>query len=390
MKKLIVLITCLFLVGSFDANAQFGYIKKKAKKAASYTVKKAKKVGSKTKKLGKKVVKKTKKAGSVTKKYGKKAAGKAQKYGIKGANGVRKYGGKGVRKVGKGFKKAGNVGVKGAKKVGRGVKRTGKYAAQGATNMVNSRVGKAIVKTASAPAKSVYNATKVVRGKAGVGSIYTPYVDAIGATGKAVPAVIKGITAPQRVLYQKAQNFAHKYGGRSGGFVFDISTFVLEYSPQLATALAENVSAVANGKNPIQVIGAPLAAALRAANTSHYNNSKPIPEDVKNALRGFFPESTLESARYTIGSVEITLPNAINKVAKYGEAHAVTVGNIIVFSKDPGSFSDTPLWWAHEMAHVDQYSKLGMEKFAYKYMKDLGKSIERQAERTAEDIVEGQ
>jgi len=390
MKKLIVLITCLFLVGSFDANAQLGFIKKTAKKAGSYTVKKAKKAGSATKKIGKKAVGKAKKAGRVTKKYGKKAVGKVQKVGIKGANGVRKYGGKGIRKAGGAAKTVGSYGLKGVKKVGKGAKRTGKYAAQGATNMVNSRVGKAIVKTASAPAKSVYNATKVIRGKAGVGSIYTPYIDAIGATGKAVPSVLKGITKPQRALYQTAKSYVKKYGGKHGAFVFDISTFVLEYSPQLATALAENVSAVANGKNPIQVIGAPLAAALRAANTSHYNNSKPIPEDVKNALRGFFPESTLESARYTIGSVEITLPNAINKVAKYGEAHAVTVGNIIVFSKDPGSFSDTPLWWAHEMAHVDQYSKLGMEKFAYKYMKDLGKSIERQANNTAQEIVNAQ
>ena len=327
---------------------------------------------------------------------------------MKGANAVRKYGGKGIRKVGgvakatgkygvKGVRKAGSAavtagsyGVRGVKAVGRGAKRTGKYAAQGATNMVNSRVGKAIVKTATAPVKSAYNATKVVTGQAGLGSLIDPYKDAIGATGKAVPAVINGITMPQRALYQKAKSFAHKYGGSKVGFVFDMSTFVLEYSPHLANALAENVSAVANGKNPAQVIAAPLAAAIRAANMSHYANSRPIPQDVKNALRGFFPEETLETARYTIGSVEITLPNAINKVAKYGEAHAVTVGNIIVFSKDPGSFSDTPLWWSHEMAHVEQYRKLGVEKFAYKYMRDLGKSIEREANSEAQNIVNAQ
>ena len=43
MKKLIVLITCIVLAGSYDANAQLGFIKKAAKKAKNYTVKKAKK-----------------------------------------------------------------------------------------------------------------------------------------------------------------------------------------------------------------------------------------------------------------------------------------------------------------------------------------------------------
>ena len=390
MKKLIVLITCLVLAGSYDANAQFGFIKKAAKKAKNVTVKGAKKVGSKTKKLGKKAFNKTTKVGM-------KGANAVRKYGGKGikkagsaAKRVGHYGGKGVRKAGSAVVTVGSYGVKGVKAVGRGAKRTGKYAAQGATNVVNSRVGKAIVKTASAPAKSVYNATKVVRGKAGVGSIIDPYKDAIGAAGNAVPAVINTMTMPQRALYQKAKSYAHKYGGSKVGFVFDMSTFVLEYSPHLANALAENVNAVANGRNPIQVIGAPLAAAIRAANMSHYPNSRPIPEDVKDALRDFFPESTLESARYAIGSVEITLPNAINKIAKYGEAHAVTVGNIIVFSVDPGSFSDTPTWWAHEMVHVDQYRKLGVEKFAFNYMKDLGKSIEREAHTEAHNIVNAQ
>jgi len=169
MKNLIVLCTCFCLVGIFNANAQFGFVKKVAKSAKKHTVNTAKKVGSATKSVGKSV--------------------------LNGASTVGQYGATGVRT-------AGSYGVRGAKSVGRGVKKVGKGSARGAQNMINSSVGKAIVRTASAPGKSVYNATKVVRGKANVLTIYKPYMEAVVGN---VKVAAKTATKPQRTVYRKVK-----------------------------------------------------------------------------------------------------------------------------------------------------------------------------------------
>ena len=62
MKNAIVLITCLSLLANFNANAQWRYLKKAAKKVASTTKKY-------TTKGGEIVWEAAKKVGSITKKY---------------------------------------------------------------------------------------------------------------------------------------------------------------------------------------------------------------------------------------------------------------------------------------------------------------------------------
>jgi hypothetical protein len=187
MKKLIVVITCLVLIGSFNANAQLGLIKKAAKKAKKHTVKTVKKVGSATKTVGKTALNGTRKVGQ---------------YGASGVRTAGSYGLHGARSFGKGATKAGKYGATGVRTVGRGVKTVGKGSVRGASNMVNSSVGKAIVRTVSAPGKSVYNATEVVRGKAGVGSIYKPYMEAVVGN---VKVAAKTVTTPHRVVYRRVK-----------------------------------------------------------------------------------------------------------------------------------------------------------------------------------------
>ncbi|MFK7770707.1 MAG: hypothetical protein AB8F94_01155 [Saprospiraceae bacterium] len=92
MKNAIVLITCLFLLGNFNTNAQWGSIKKAAKKVGSTTKKYAKKGGKKT-------WNGAKKAGSTTKKYASKG-GKKVWSGAKTAGRVtKKYATKGGKLV---------------------------------------------------------------------------------------------------------------------------------------------------------------------------------------------------------------------------------------------------------------------------------------------------
>jgi hypothetical protein len=49
-----------------------------------------------------------------------------------------------------------------------------------------------------------------------------------------------------------------------------------------------------------------------------------------------------------------------------GVVQAVTVGDVIFF-RDPRRAEDA-LLWAHELTHVEQYRRLGVEAFATRYL----------------------
>jgi hypothetical protein len=170
---------------------------------------------------------------------------------------------------------------------------------------------------------------------------------------------------------------------------YKIGTFTNRYYSDLANAGAQNINGILQGQNPFQLFAAPLAAAIRAAKERYSSSSMPLPDDVKNALRNYFSQSTLDRARYAIGNVEITLPNFIGKGAKFmgNDGYAVTVDNIIVFNTNPGSYYSNANWWAHEITHVQQYGQLGIETFSFNYARDFGRSIESEAVNNANRIT---
>jgi hypothetical protein len=226
-------------------------------------------------------------------------------------------------------------------------------------------------------------------GNGNASDIYKPYQQAAASAGSSLPQVSGMINEPQRFLTQKAQEFASSVGGQPGEFIFDVGTFSQRYSNELANAGAYNISGILQGQNPFQLTAAPLSAAIRAARERHYSNSSPLPNDVKNALSGYFSASILNRARYSIGKVEITLPNFIGKGARFmgGDAYAVTVDDIIVFNTNPGSYANNSNWWAHEITHVQQYERLGIETFAFNYLRDAGNSLESEAVNNANRIT---
>lgn len=112
---------------------------------------------------------------------------------------------------------------------------------------------------------------------------------------------------------------------------------------------------------------------------------RPIPADIKRRLRGFFPDGLLNRVRYRIGQGnDLGLPASS---FRFGDAVAITLGDIIVFRHGSGP-RDVKLW-AHELAHVEQYDRWGIAKFARKYARDHG-AIERDAERRADKFVSWQ
>ncbi|MES2478488.1 MAG: hypothetical protein V4561_05350 [Bacteroidota bacterium] len=256
------------------------------------------------------------------------------------------------------------------------------------TDAVGSVVNTGI-KVTTAPYQALANTGQVIIGNAKPADIYKPYQEVVTTAGSTLPGVVEVLNEPQKYLTQKAQEYATSIGGNTGAFIFDIGTFTNRYYSELANAGAQNINGILQGQNPFQLTAAPLAAAIRAAKERYSSSARPLPDDVKNALRNYFSQTTLDNARYAIGKVEITLPNFIGQGAKFmgNDGYAVTVDNIIVFNSDPGSYSSNANWWAHEITHVQQYEQLGIETFSFNYIRDFGRSLESEAVNNANRIT---
>lgn len=180
----------------------------------------------------------------------------------------------------------------------------------------------------------------------------------------------------------EARKGIRNVAGQDAIAVFDLATMQTQFSNKLAQSGSVAIGGALQGENPLYVTGTPLAAAIRAAKETHEGASKPLPDDVKAGLRYVFSGYILDRARYTVGKVDITLPNFIGQGAKFlGNGYAVVVDNVIVFNETPPSFAQNPHWWGHEVAHVKQYSEMGIERFAFEYLRSRSLSIEQDADR---------
>ncbi len=111
---------------------------------------------------------------------------------------------------------------------------------------------------------------------------------------------------------------------------------------------------------------------------------KPIPPAIHRALLGFFPADLLQRARFVSGqSAGIALPNL---AFTYGDAAAMTLGDVIVFRDPAVAQSDIKLW-AHELTHVLQYQRWGTEGFAERYVKERD-AVEKEAYANADRFME--
>lgn len=255
------------------------------------------------------------------------------------------------------------------------------------TDAVGS-VASASVKLATAPTEAVINTARAVTGNAPASSIYQPFQEAAKSAGAALPQTYQVLNQPQEFMMGKAQELAG-LGGDPGAFIFDVGTFSQRYYSQLAAAGVNNFGGILQGQNPFQLAAAPLAAAIRAAHEQYKPSAQPLPDEVKQYFKGRLDDALLQRARYTVGRIEITLPNFIGKGNKLmgNDAYAVTVDDIIVFNAQPPTAANAAFWWAHELTHVRQYGDMGIEKFAFEYMRDLGHSLEGDADNNAGQIT---
>jgi hypothetical protein len=129
-----------------------------------------------------------------------------------------------------------------------------------------------------------------------------------------------------------------------------------------------------------EVDGPILADWIRASRRDAISAGvEPIPAQIRAELTGFIPEAILNKVRFRVGwGNEMALP-ALS--FRFGDAAAITLDNVVMFRSWDDASNDLTLW-AHELTHVQQYHKWGIDKFAKRYVKDHD-DVEAEAETNA-------
>jgi Domain of unknown function (DUF4157) len=120
-------------------------------------------------------------------------------------------------------------------------------------------------------------------------------------------------------------------------------------------------------------VGGALSIAIRQARNNARQNCGPVFQQVIDALTPFIDPSVFNGLCWTSLRPGIGLDTL---VIKDGGMAAVTLDDTIVFKDSASGFK--PDLWAHELIHVLQYRRLGVEGFANIYSFDWN-SLEREA-----------
>lgn len=110
------------------------------------------------------------------------------------------------------------------------------------------------------------------------------------------------------------------------------------------------------------------------------HDAEPIPLEIQEKLAAFFPADILAKVRYSIAWNPLVRSTLREFIATDRYSLALTLDYVIVFADD-GGVDD--LWlWAHELTHVQQYARWGIETFARFYIDNY-----RQVEQEADDYA---
>lgn len=169
----------------------------------------------------------------------------------------------------------------------------------------------------------------------------------------------------------KTEDMAAQVLGDTGRQLVRSSFAEVRLSNALSLSAATYLKLISEGKDPAMLLSIPLATALRQAYETHISSAKPLPDGVKSRLKNIYSQDTLSRAKWTVGQVELSLPNGINRWNQvFGNEHAVTIGDLIVFSIAPSDGDGYIRWWSHEIRHTEQYRELGgVDDFAWAYIR---------------------
>jgi hypothetical protein len=125
-----------------------------------------------------------------------------------------------------------------------------------------------------------------------------------------------------------------------------------------------------------QYAGSALARLIEEARQQAIADGvRPIPAGIYRSLLGYFPAALLQKVRFASGDAQpLTLPAL---AFAYGDAVALTLGDVVQFKTERMAQADLKTW-AHELTHVMQYQRWGVDGFAQRYVRDSAE-VEQEA-----------
>jgi len=152
----------------------------------------------------------------------------------------------------------------------------------------------------------------------------------------------------------------------------------VEESARFAADRTRRVSEEVLRRSP--AIAAPaLAQTIRFSRTEALRQTpETIPEDIRAALGPYFDDEILDKVRWTLAGRDHGLGSLLARW--YYDEGAVTLHDVIVFSD--ADVAQNVWLWAHELAHMEQYRRMGLDGFALRYVTDW-RLLEAQASSRA-------
>lgn len=248
------------------------------------------------------------------------------------------------------------------------------------------QVGEAAVKTVTVPTQTVID---TVQGRDPARASR----EAVQSNGRAVVQGADMIQRGHNLVYNTPRSVIRSGLGEDWEDAYVFLTTAPRLQHQMATTGARFAGLCMQGRrcNPEVVAAIPVSAALHDAYDVYAPHARPLPPDLKRAMFGVVPTQIIEDVRFVLGNLpDLTLPGFLNSAHQAGGSdHAVTIGNIVVFSRAPDVLDEADLHWVlHEVRHVQQYRELGgIDGFAFAYVKDWS-ALEDDAEDAADAWVE--
>jgi hypothetical protein len=248
---------------------------------------------------------------------------------------------------------------------------------------ITNKFGDSVVDAAKAQVSTTVHIVRIAGGRE---SLSDGVKQSLAAQGVAVVELGEAGSSANAEISNAADSAIQNVAGKRVGAILSIGVDTTRVVTEFGTTAVIGAGETLQGKlDPKQLIALPLAAAIRAAQQEFLPRSLPLPSFVKVALSPDVNADLLNNARWTVGSLAIDLPDLTNAyVRKYqGGDNAVTVGNVTVFSTDPGGNYH---WWFHELYHQGEYHDWGIDKFAYNYVTAC-RTVEWNAEKWAQAIA---
>jgi hypothetical protein len=129
----------------------------------------------------------------------------------------------------------------------------------------------------------------------------------------------------------------------------------------------------------------PAVAAPVLAQTIRFSRAEALrqtpeamPEEIRAALSPYFDDEILDKAQWTQAGQDLGLGSLLARW--YYDEGAITLHDVIVFSD--AKVAQNVWLWAHELAHMEQYRRMGLDGFAVRYVTDW-RLLEAQASSRA-------